>query len=206
MKGVMTIKQKVDSKAVTSTGSSVAETGWPIRGNRECLPELTVETDPSAQMSLGRGNADKTSPWNCQKQLAAETKCDSCDLDGSRSHCESLYSMCNCGPPPSRLKTKTSAALTEKADFSPEVLNATCWMRASLGRGLVSCCDDMCHVPVMGVKLGLIQTRLCLRKLFFIMAPLKVTGDDWGRANSMYCLSLSSAVDTRHCLKSEVSC
>lgn len=90
-------------------------------------------------------------------------------------------------------------------------------MRASLGRGLVSCGDDMCHVPVMGVKLGLIQTRLCLRKLFFIMAPLKVTGDDWGRANGSSeqqlnfkkkCtgLSLSSAVDARHCLKSEVSC
>lgn len=75
--------------------------------------------------------------------------------------------------------------LWPKGLISPlKVLNATCWMRASLGHGLVSCCDDMCHVPLMGVKLGLLQTRLRLRKLFFIMSALKVTGDEWRRVNS----------------------
>lgn len=42
----------------------------------------------------------------------------------------------------------------------------------------------MCHVPLMGVKLGLIQTRRHLRKLFFVMIPLKVTGDDGGHVIS----------------------
>lgn len=192
--GAMTLKQKFDS---TSTGALAAETGWPLKTNRDYKKKsYAFARDKCRQTDKCRDRHQrdraaskeetlaKTSPWNCQKLSVAETFLTVMTYTAV-ARIKKVYIQCvNVALPLQGWKRRHQRLWQKGLIFFPEVLNATCWMRASLGRSLVSWCDDMCHVPLMGVKLGLIQTRQHLRKLFFVMIPLKVTGDDGGHVIS----------------------